>query len=68
MLFRSRVILEVADYGRGFAAKAPPDGLGLPSMRERAAAIGGSLAIRSAPGQGTTIRLTVPLSAPGPCS
>jgi signal transduction histidine kinase len=65
---QGRVILEVADDGQGFAAKAPPDGLGLASMRERAAAIGGSLAIRSAPGQGTTVRLTVPLSAPGPCS
>jgi signal transduction histidine kinase len=65
---QGRVILEVADDGQGFAAKAPPDGLGLASMRERAAAIGGSLAIRSAPGQGTTVRLTVPISAPGPCS
>jgi signal transduction histidine kinase len=61
---QGRVILEVADDGRGFAAKAPPDGLGLPSMRERAAAIGGSLTIRSAPGQGTTVKLTVPR----PCS
>jgi signal transduction histidine kinase len=65
---QGRVILEVTDGGQGFAAKAPPDGLGLASMRERAAAIGGSLAIRSAPGRGTTVRLTVPLAAPGPCS
>ena len=65
---QGRVILEVADDGRGFAAKAPPDGLGLPSMRERAAAIGGSLTIRSAPGQGTTVKLTVSATAPRPCS
>ena len=65
---QGRVILEVADDGQGFAAKAPRAGLGLASMRERAAAIGGSLAIRSAPGQGTRVRLTVPLPAPSPCS
>ena len=65
---QGRVILEVADDGRGFAAKGPPDGLGLPSMRERAAAIGGSLTIRSAPGQGTTVKLTVPATAPSRCS
>jgi signal transduction histidine kinase len=65
---QGRVILEVADDGRGFAAKAPPDGLGLPSMRERAAAIGASLTIRSAPGQGATVKLTVPVTAPRPCS
>jgi signal transduction histidine kinase len=65
---QGRVILEVADDGRGFAAKAPPGGLGLASMRERAAAIGGSLTIRSAPGQGATVKLTVPVTAPSSCS
>jgi signal transduction histidine kinase len=55
-----RVTLEVADDGQGFAADGPPAGLGLPSMRERAAAIGASLTIRSAPGQGTTVRLVLP--------
>ena len=29
-------------------------------MRERAAAIGGTLEVSSAPGEGTTIRLSVP--------
>jgi signal transduction histidine kinase len=58
-----RVILEVADDGHGFAPDAPdaPGGLGLASMRGRAAAAGGTLTIRSAPGRGTTVRLSVPL-------
>ena len=55
-----RVILEVTDDGAGFAAGAP-EGLGFASMRGRAAAVGGTLTIRSAPGAGTTVRLAVPL-------
>src|SRR5262249_54652557 len=57
-----RVVLEVADDGQGFpaGAQAPPGGLGLASMRERAASVGGTLTIRSAPGSGTVVRLSVP--------
>ena len=55
-----RVILEVTDDGAGFAAGAP-EGLGFASMRGRAAAVGGTLTIRSAPGAGTTVRLALPL-------
>jgi signal transduction histidine kinase len=58
-----RVVLEVTDDGCGFAPGAP-GGLGLASMRGRAEATGGSLAIRSAPGAGTTVRLAVPLRRP----
>jgi signal transduction histidine kinase len=57
---RHRVVLEVADHGRGFAVQVPASGLGLASMRERAAAAGGTLAVRSAPGQGTLVRLELP--------
>jgi signal transduction histidine kinase len=55
------VVLEVSDDGHGFAPDAPSGGpgLGLESMRERAAAAGGRLAIRSGP-KGTTVRMTVP--------
>ncbi len=67
---RASVILEVADDGPGFAAAAPgarPGGLGLASMRESAASIGATLAVRSAPGAGTSVRLTVPgAAASGP--
>jgi signal transduction histidine kinase len=57
---RRRVILEVADHGRGFVAEAPSGGLGLASMRERAAAAGGTLTVRSRPGEGTLVRLDLP--------
>jgi signal transduction histidine kinase len=64
MARRGRVILEVTDDGKGFGTQTPPGGLGLPSMRERAASVGGSLTIRSAPGEGTMVRLSVPVGQP----
>jgi signal transduction histidine kinase len=54
------VALQVSDSGSGFDAGAPRAGLGLTSMRERAASAGGRLTITAAPGKGTTVRLTVP--------
>jgi signal transduction histidine kinase len=57
---RHRVILEVADRGRGFPPGEPTGGLGLASMRERAASAGGTLTVRSAPGEGTLVRLELP--------
>jgi signal transduction histidine kinase len=54
------VQLEVSDSGTGFDADAPQAGLGLASMRERAASAGGRLSITTAPGKGTTVRLAVP--------
>ena len=68
--FAERVEMEVEDNGRGFDAdsrKPQPRGsrFGLLGMRERAAGLGGALEIRSAPGKGTTIRLSVALPAAG---
>lgn len=55
----------VEDDGRGFVltdGRAPVfDGIGLNSMRERAAALSGRLTILSVPGQGTQVELFVPL-------
>ena len=53
------IALEVRDDGRGFAAEreTSPGHYGLTGMRERAAAIGGTLEVTSEPGAGTTIRL-----------
>jgi signal transduction histidine kinase len=54
------VELRIADNGRGFdLANVPPGHLGLSIMRERAAAVGGELVVRSAPGHGTELTLRV---------
>ncbi|HEX3832170.1 MAG TPA: GAF domain-containing sensor histidine kinase [Solirubrobacteraceae bacterium] len=55
--------LEVSDDGHGFDPGDPElrsRHLGLTSMEERAAELGGRLAISSAPGGGTTVRLELP--------
>ena len=56
------VTLEVADDGRGSALlnHAPTGGLGVTSMQERAAQLGGRILIDSAPGQGTRVTVEVP--------
>jgi two-component system sensor histidine kinase UhpB len=59
----SRVRLEVTDNGSGFAFAEEGKGLGLSGMRERALLVGGTLAIDSRPGKGTSVVLEVP-SAP----
>jgi signal transduction histidine kinase len=60
--------LEVSDDGRGGAAdqKETPSqgGFGLTGMRERAAAIYGSLEVTSLEGKGTTVRLRAPAPVP----
>jgi signal transduction histidine kinase len=61
-----RVTLEVSDKGKGFVPELATGGRGLTSLRERAAQAGASLAIRSAPGQGTTVRLVMPLDRARP--
>jgi signal transduction histidine kinase len=55
------VTLEIVDDGVGFDPEAVKarGGLGLPAMQERAAALGGQLAIWSKPGEGTRLVLEV---------
>lgn len=55
-----RVALEVSDDGCGFQAGAAAGGMGLRNMRARCEAIGGTLDIRSLPGQGCAVRLELP--------
>jgi len=58
---REQVELEVADNGVGFDLDAVSHmgGVGLASMRERAAGLGGLLVIVSEPGEGTRVRVSV---------
>ena len=52
----------VEDDGRGFAVnEVRQDALGLAGMRERAALLRGRFSIESAPGQGTTLAVEVPV-------
>jgi PAS domain S-box-containing protein len=55
----SHVSLEIQDNGRGFDPQSAgrEGGMGLVSIRERAEKLGGSLAVISRPGEGTTVRV-----------
>jgi signal transduction histidine kinase len=66
----TETLLLVRDDGQGFDPSAPKSqsagsGLGLSTMRERAEAVGGTLTLFSAPGQGTEVTLTVARDAWG---
>jgi len=54
---------EVRDDGVGFDPASTGSGTGLQGMADRLDAIGGSLEVRSAPGEGTTVRGVVPSRA-----
>jgi signal transduction histidine kinase len=52
---------EVSDDGSGFGPGQRGPGTGFANMTDRVRALGGSLAVASAPGRGTTVKGTVPL-------
>ncbi len=60
-----QILLVVSDDGSGFTPTTAADGItghfGLMGMRERTERIGGKLDITSQPGEGTAIRIEVPL-------
>ncbi|NEA45026.1 ATP-binding protein, partial [Streptomyces sp. SID10815] len=73
------VALDVVDDGVGFVPDAVPaavggggvaaggaaaGGFGLPAMCSRATALGGTLTVESAPGQGTAVAVTLPRPEP----
>jgi signal transduction histidine kinase len=56
--------VRISDNGIGFSAEAAgrrPMSFGLAGMRERAELLGGTLAVRSAPGMGTVVILDLPV-------
>ena len=53
--------VEVRDDGRGFDTESAHTGLGLRSMKRRAAEAGGKLTVESAPGRGTRLVFALPL-------
>jgi len=55
--------LEVRDDGAGFDPENISSGVGLTSMRDRLAAVGGVLTITSRPGHGTRVGASIPLPA-----
>ena len=58
------IIMIIEDDGKGFSTAADGSrakGLGIVGMRERVEGLGGRFRVRSKPGDGTRIRVTIPL-------
>ncbi|WP_165367719.1 sensor histidine kinase [Phytoactinopolyspora endophytica] len=60
------LVLEVRDDGAGFNAVAGDSGHGFVNMRDRVGALGGTLSVTSAPGQGTVVRGSMPVAQTAP--
>jgi PAS domain S-box-containing protein len=63
------VRMEIKDDGKSFPVESRLNGkgstrLGLLGMRERSEMVGGNFCVESVPGQGTTIRVEIPLGKP----
>jgi signal transduction histidine kinase len=54
--------VSVRDDGCGFDPEVPGDGYGLAGLRARATEVGGTARISSAPGGGTTVSVSLPIS------
>jgi signal transduction histidine kinase len=62
-----RLVGEVTDDGRGFVfedVESGTRGLGLLGMRERAGSVDGRVSVSSELGEGTRIRLELPVNVP----
>lgn len=55
------IILEITDDGKGFEVNAHHTGFGLRGMHERVQILGGELQIKSTLGEGTRIRVWIPM-------
>jgi signal transduction histidine kinase len=60
------VMFEVTDDGVGFDPKTRGYGTGLQGMADRLAALAGELIVTSKPGEGTTVKGSVPVGVPDP--
>ncbi|KAA3436514.1 sensor histidine kinase [Rufibacter hautae] len=63
---RGALVLEAEDNGQGFVpSEVGHKGMGLKSIHDRVKLLNGTMEIDSAPGHGTTISISFPLSNPG---
>lgn len=66
-LNRARIVAVIEDDGRGFQPRAVVGaesvGLGLEGLRRQASWLGGRVEIRSRPGAGTRVRISIPMPA-----
>jgi signal transduction histidine kinase len=61
---KQEIFFVIRDNGRGFLLKEKlPQGLGFVSMKERVRLVGGTIAVESQTGQGTTVRVSIPKEA-----
>ncbi|MBI4661743.1 MAG: PAS domain S-box protein [Verrucomicrobia bacterium] len=65
---QSRIAIEIQDDGKGFSLEQRPTGkspnrLGLLGMQERVRLVNGDFAVQSKPGEGTVIRVQIPVKA-----
>jgi signal transduction histidine kinase len=58
-----RLVIEVSDNGRGAGAMPSDDGFGIVGMRERVAALGGTMDAGPRPGGGWRVRSVLPLDS-----
>ena len=64
------IVIHVEDQGKGFVLKSwtchgPTEAVSDCSIRERLSLLGGSLAINSSPGNGTSAQVVIPVSGTG---
>ena len=57
------LVLQIVDDGDGFSTAVASPGIGLNSMQERAAELGGTFEVESTVGKGTKIMVTIPMMA-----
>ena len=60
-LQNKNLLMTIKDHGKGFDEEGLAKGNGLDNMKHRAQEAGGTLDVKSVPGEGTTISLSVPV-------